>query len=262
VTGVVPKPVAPASPAQPAVLCWICGARPADSGEHRFKASDLRSIAPGISRDRPVFLQRGRATNDRVLSARSRQLQFAKSICTTCNDDLTQPYDRAWEKLSAYLTENWGHIVRRRCFNLGTPFPGCTRSASLDVHLFFLKLFGCKVLEDKIPIDLATFSTCLLQRRPHAEVRLLIADCKADSDIVAMYDSEVYAMRNQHGELDGAIWLYQIGRIAVKVGWIRAGRPLHLVGYAWHPSAPGKLVKLSPFSGATEPDAGPRALLA
>jgi len=47
----------------------------------------------------------------------------------------------------------------------------------------------------------------------------------------------------------------------VKVGYIKAGTPLHVVGHPWHPSRPGKIVKLSPYMGATEPDAGPGALI-
>jgi hypothetical protein len=83
-------------------LCWICRTRPADSGEHRFKASDVRSVAPRISQVTPVFLQRdSKATNDRVGSARADRLKFAKSICTECNNEITQPYDVAWEPPTA-----------------------------------------------------------------------------------------------------------------------------------------------------------------
>jgi hypothetical protein len=95
-------------------LCWICHTRPADSGEHRFKASDVRSVAPRISQATPVFLQRdSRATNNRVGSAKADRLKFAKSICTECNNALTQPYDVAWGRLSAYLLANWPAIVQR-----------------------------------------------------------------------------------------------------------------------------------------------------
>jgi len=45
-------------------FCWICRRRPADSGEHRWKASDLRRLAPGVSQRRPFFLQQNSvATN-------------------------------------------------------------------------------------------------------------------------------------------------------------------------------------------------------
>ena len=244
-------------------LCWICRTRPADSGEHRFKASDVRAVAPEVAQASPVFLQRNsQATNDRIGSAKSDRLKFAKSICTECNNTLTQPYDLAWERLSAHLLANWMTIVKRGRFDLSKPFPGGTRAAALNVHLFFVKLLGCKLHADAVPIDLATFSNALLTGTAHPEVTITIArSAFGGNDGVLMYDSEVHTMKNQAGDLDGALWLYLVHPVAVKVGYIKAGAPLHVVGHSWHPSRPGKIVKLSPYSGATEPDAGPGALI-
>ena len=83
------------------------------------------------------------------------------------------------------------------------------------------------------------------QRRARADVRL-----------------EVHTMKNQLGELHGAVWLYLLHPVAIKVGYIRAGARLHLVGHPWHPSKPSKIVRLSPYLGGTEPNAGPGALIA
>jgi hypothetical protein len=124
-----------ATPAPKSALCWICNSRPANSGEHRFKASDLRKVATQVSHLTPIFLQRGKATNDRVGSARSDRLKFAKSICTYCNNTLTQPYDLACEHLSQYLQATWPTIIKRGSFDLSKPFPGGTRTAALNAHL-------------------------------------------------------------------------------------------------------------------------------
>jgi len=35
------------------------------------------------------------------------------------------------------------------------------------VHLYFVKLFGCLVVERQIPIDVAPFAKALLDGRPH-----------------------------------------------------------------------------------------------
>jgi hypothetical protein len=251
----------PLPPIQSA-LCWICRTRPANSGEHRFKASDVRAVAPRASQAAPVFLQRdSKATNDPIANAKNNKLKFAKSICTECNNALTQPYDIAWQKLSAYLLANWPAIVKRGSFDLSKPFPGATRAAALDVHLFFVKLLGCKLHADAVPIDLAPFSAALLTRTPHPEVSITIADSAVGDGRVLMYDSEVHTMSSQDGELHGALWLYLIHPVAVKVGYIKAGARLHVVGYPWHPSRSRKIVRLSPFEGATEPNAGPGALL-
>lgn len=144
---------------------------------------------------------------------------------------------------------------------LSKPFPGATRLAALNVHLFFLKLFGCKLHADAAPINLKPIATALLTGTAHPEVSITIAHSRIGGARLLMYDSQVHTMKNQAGELHGAVWLYLVKSVAVKVGYVRAGAPLSLVGHPWHPSRPGKTVKRSPYFGGTEPDAGPGALL-
>lgn len=223
----------------------------------------MRAVAPQISQSKPVYLQRdSQATNDRVGSAKADRLKFAKSICTYCNSALTQPCDLAWQRLSGYLLANWPTIVKRGSFDLSKPFPGETRAAALHVHLFFVKLLGCKLHAEGKVIDLAPFSKALMTRAVHPEVSITIANSRVGDGRVLMYDSEVYTMKEKaSGELHGAAWLYLVHPVAVKVHYIRAGATLHPVGHLWLPSRPSKIVRLSPYLGATEPDAGPGALI-
>jgi hypothetical protein len=153
--------------------------------------------------------------------------------------------------------------VRREQFDLARPFPGKTLAATLDVHLFFVKLFGCKIFEDAIPIDLAPFSTSLLNRTHHPDVNLVLCDVSARRiDAVLMKDSDVHLMHERKTrELHGATWMYLANPFAIKCGWVKPGALLSLPGHVWHPSTPTRKVKLSPFEGGTEPIAGPRALV-
>jgi hypothetical protein len=243
-------------------LCWICRTRPANSAEHRFKASDIRQRVPTLTPQAPIYLQRGSATNQPVGSAKSRALTFKPSICTQCNNAATQRYDVAWETLSKYLRSNWPGIVRRGRFDLSKPFPGSSRKSALYVHLFFVKLFGCKVAEEKAPIDLTALSRALLAETPHPEIVLQIADCDPSGGLAVAYETELNTMRDRSsGEIHGVTWGYLIHPVAVKVSWIKAGAPLHTPGWEWHPSAPGKVVKLGPYMGTTEPTAGPKAII-
>ena len=68
--------------ATPPDLCWICRINPANSGEHRLKASDVRARVPGLGRDNRVLLQRGRATNDPIISAKARILKYPNDYQT------------------------------------------------------------------------------------------------------------------------------------------------------------------------------------
>jgi hypothetical protein len=175
--------------------CWICREHPADTGEHRVKASDVRAAAPAISQNRPVYVQKNfQPTNVKVGSAKSKVLTFSESICRYCNHTRTQPYDVAWTALSAYLRSHWNIVRRNGRFDLSKPFPGATRSAALGVHLYFLKVFGCKILEDNIAVDLAPFSKALMGRTAHPEVSLLIADDRHGKGKFLFYDSDVYTM--------------------------------------------------------------------
>ena len=211
--GIAPTPsTGPVSP--PVPLCWICRTRPADSGEHRFKASDIRAVAPAVTQATPVFLHRdSKATNDRIGSAKADKLKFAKSICTYCNNTLTLPYDVAWQTLSAYLLASWPEIVKRGSFDLFKPFPGGTRKAALYVHLFFVKLFGCKLHAEGTPIDLAPFSTALPTGTSHPDVSITIANSGVGDGRVLLYESEVHTMADgTTRSLDGALWLYLVHR--------------------------------------------------
>jgi hypothetical protein len=246
----------------PIPTCWICRQRPADSSEHRFKASDFRARALGVSQKTPVFLQRdGEATNIQVGGSKSRNLKFGRSICSYCNNTLTQPYDRAWERLSDYLHEDWKGIRRRRSFRPSVPFPRCPITAGLRVHLYFVKMLGCKILEDDKAIDLQTFSTSLLEQKAHPEISIFVADCLNRGKEALMFDSDVVTTTNQTGEIDAGVWLYRIHPIAIKVAYIKAGAPLFVAGFPWRPAMTRNLVRLSPYKGMAEPLAAQGAWL-
>jgi hypothetical protein len=109
-------------------LCWICRENPANSGEHRIKASDVRAVAPDLSQANPVFGQErpgpGHLTNVPIGSAKSHNLQFKDSICRPRNSTRTQPYDDAWKELASYLRSHWPRIARAGRFDLSSVFPG------------------------------------------------------------------------------------------------------------------------------------------
>ena len=152
--------------------------------------------------------------------------------------------------------------MSRRGFDLSRPFPGGTRAASLNAHLFFVKALGCKLHDEGKAVDLAPFSKALLTGTPHAEVSLTVANSVLGNSGVLMYDSDIYTMTEKSsGEMHGVAWLYLVHHVAVKVHYIKSGATLHSVGYPWHPSRPSKLVRLSPYRGATEPDGGAGVLI-
>ena len=146
--------------------CWICGS-PADSREHMVKASDIKSRFGIASGSKPLFMHSRERKNQRIRGLKSNNLKSNTPICAKCNNERTQPYDIAWEKLSAYLCSRPQPLKYGDKINLKKVFPGSVRSSMRDVQLFFVKGFGFKIVEGNAPIDIRPFSEALLNRQAH-----------------------------------------------------------------------------------------------
>ena len=123
--------------------CWICGGI-ADSSEHIPKASDIKRYfgAPAIGH--PLYFHSEARRNVRIQGINSNRLKSGARICANCNNSRTQPYDRAWERLSDYLQKNAERVAVTGSFDLRKAYPnGPYRKQALCAHLYFVKLFGC-----------------------------------------------------------------------------------------------------------------------
>jgi hypothetical protein len=151
------------------------------------------------------------------------------------------------------LHARWQDITARGSFDLSAAFPGEVESAAVRVHLYFVKLLGCKLLADGIAVDLQSFASALLERRPHPEVTLLVANGGVPAGQVISYNSDVSVLR-QGDEVYSAMWMYLGHPVAVKVCYLKAGTPVRAPeGFPWHPTRQRKIVKLSPYKGDTQP---------
>ena len=220
--------------------CWICGAE-ADTGEHRTKASDLRAIFGRVHQHRPLYIHDAEQRNKVVPGLRSSALVFGALLCAECNNETTQPYDRAWEKLSKYL-RNRSPLRRSQLICLQRVFPGAVKRSLLDVHLYFLKLFGCLIQEHGIPIDITEFSAAIQNRRPHQHVFLALSSY-ADGVRSAGYSDLNVVMLD--GRAAFAVWLYVLESFSVRVMYALPGeRRQGLVG-AWHPNSVSKCIRVT-----------------
>lgn len=221
--------------------CWICGDN-ADSGEHRVKASDIRRFFGKVSPETPVFLHSDTHRNVRIHSARSNKLKTSKVICCRCNDTRTAEYDNAWDALRNELINSWNTVKKTRRFKLQSAFPGAVGRQSVNFHLFFVKLFGCRIADENMPIDLSEFSRSIMEDRPHPNVYLSFNMRNvASKSGLYLGPSEVHA-KEYAGVCEAATWYYSIGEIDVQVSWFRE-KPVRNIPYAWHPDRGGKIVK-------------------
>ena len=222
--------------------CWICGSD-ADSREHQVKASDLRRFFGKITPDNPVFYHSKSQHNIPIHSAKSNKLKTSKLICQRCNDTNTAKYDEAWDRLYSYISENIALIKKTKRIKLQKVFPGRVRRQSIYFHLYFVKLFGCRITDENMPIDIKEFSESLRLGIPHNNIYITfnIRDIRSRTAMFVGH-SEVHA-KEYNGKCAVASWYYSLGEIDVQITWFE-DKPNRNVPYAWHPQGAGKVIRL------------------
>ncbi len=225
--------------------CWICG-KPAETGEHLMKVSDLKGLFGHVSQNKPLYVHSDKARNVAKRTVKDPAFKSKALLCSDCNNALSQPYDRAWERLSSELRGR-SSIHQGELIKLNKVFKQPTKEAMLDVHLYFVKLFGCRISEHQVPIDIGPFAQALLTRTAHPRVFIAIGPTPftVGGRRVAGW-SEIHAM-NIHGRCSFASWFYHIGEVAVNILYAEPGQRRFGLTQAWHPENAGRLLKMARF---------------
>jgi hypothetical protein len=222
--------------------CWVCG-DPADSAEHMVKASDFRSLFPGVTHKNPVFRHTREKLNQSIKGANADGLKFKPSLCQLCNNSRTQPHDLAWQDLSQVLQAT--SLLRAgQQLPVKRAFGANSHSKMLSVHLYFLKALGCMAVEYAIPLPLKNFAVAILSGTPHPHVRLGFSVVpKSDGPSADIYVGHVNAI-NRGPQTVGAAWFYVIGCAGVHVVYHEPATP-RLASYrGWHPDDTGLGIRL------------------
>lgn len=139
--------------------CWWCG-QPADTGEHKFKRSDLhRAFGRGAwGQDNPVIhvSVRGQGNLD---SSNAARLKFTPVLCADCNSARSQPFDLAYERFADYFVINADRLLDEGSFDWAAVFPNDWRAGQLNVARYWVKHIGCRLAHEGVPVhpDLRTF---------------------------------------------------------------------------------------------------------
>jgi hypothetical protein len=235
----------------PPLPCWICSG-PGDSGEHKTKRSDLKAVFGQPTQQQPLFLHDRSRKNQRVGSLDAKLLKSPGRICQHCNSTRTQPHDRAWETLSEYFRTAMPALAPGAVVRLNRAFPYDTRQQMLNVHQFFVKAFGCLVIEGSLPVDIGGFAGAIMNNRAHPLVHLKFGVPSASTRVTAGR-SDVWALPpGADGRSNFISWFYDLPHVWVLVMFAAPGeRRDGLVG-AWHPSAGGKTITMADFRYADE----------
>lgn len=88
-------------------ICWICGDH-ANSSEHKIKRSDIiqsygKQNYQSIP-EHPVHYADG--VLNKVQGSNSKYIKYSNDLCSKCNNEMTQPFDKAYSIFSNYIYNN------------------------------------------------------------------------------------------------------------------------------------------------------------
>lgn len=224
------------------LTCWICG-DDADSREHLVKASDLRQTFGPVSLEAPLFFHDDSVKNRKFGSVKSDLVKSAKVLCRRCNDTRTQPYDDDWATLSAELARRSRTVSKSSRIKLRRLFPGRSRKAARNIHLYFVKLFGCRIVGENIPMSIEPFAQAI-QKETLCDGLSLIFCRDAMHKVGAHAFLSAIQARQVGTRIDCAGWTYALDRFYVEVMWFRNLRNFVGVKGHWRPDQNGTVIKL------------------
>lgn len=137
--------------------CWWCG-DPADSREHKWKRSDLvRMFGPGPYRGEVSWGRGEYRCNPQ--GASSSHLKFAANLCRRCNNERSQPFDRAYDTWASWIIQNLDSLQQADQLLLSDAFESDSTNKVTQLARYFVKHVGCRIADEgvKVPDDFIAF---------------------------------------------------------------------------------------------------------
>ena len=234
--------------------CWICG-ESANTGEHRIKKSDLGLVFQNVSPEKPIYTKTEFGKFVKIGSLDSDRFKSRAKICHHCNTTRSQPFDQAWKQLSKYLQANTKRLRIGDRISLHRVFPGSTKESMLNVHLYFLKIFGCLIIEHEIPTPIRPFSEAILNISEHSQVYIGIGFLpKLRSKNIVQISPVNTVFNNEEQLLHFASWQYIVKEAFVDVSFAHKPEYTRILRNIWQPSGVTKILKLSDIRPITNPN--------
>ncbi len=132
-------------------LCWIC-AGIATTGEHLHKKTDVIAVF-GNGFAKRVVRTDFAGIKKHIQGPSSKELMFRNSLCAKCNNETTQPYDRAYEKFADYVRMNLRSLTHKLEINTSLIFGKCdAKKQQQYLFRYFVKAFGCQLHDAGLPV--------------------------------------------------------------------------------------------------------------
>lgn len=232
--------------------CWICGGS-ANSREHKIKKSDLKSVFGQTSQKSPLRYHNDEKRNIPIGGLDNNWLKSSSSICSHCNNTLTQPHDYAWETLSYTLRSRYLIYNDKKTIRANKIFTFNTRTQMLNVHLYFVKIFGCLIIDGKIPIDTTEFSKAILSNKAHPNLFLKFGYRNVKEYKNQVGRSNINTAQTSDENCAFATWLYEVESIFVNVMYAKDEERRQGLIDSWHPKFGTNklhLIKYTPTASA------------
>lgn len=152
------------------IICWICEVNIANSEEHKFKSSDIRSnYGKKFKRDVILYKENQEIS---LISYKDKNIKFPKLICTRCNNIDTQEADNAYSNFVNYIDDSFENTKRLGYVDYGKIYPNWELEKD-NLYRYIAKQAGCRISafdQELLPKNLAKF---ILGKEKNSSLKLL-----------------------------------------------------------------------------------------
>lgn len=113
----------------------------------------------------------------------------------------------------------------------------------LNVHLYFLKLFGCHAVQYNVPLPVPTFSVAIIGGHPHPNVYLDFVAIPSNAGRAEVMVGNISAI-NRGAATVAATWFYLVGTFGVHLTYFESGHPRMTQRLGWHPQDVGLQLRM------------------
>ena len=113
----------------------------------------------------------------------------------------------------------------------------------LYVHLYFIKIFGCAIVEHNISIDILGFSEAIMNHKPHSLVHLAISP-SPNVGMKKHVGRSNLKMDSINGKCVYAICFYIVGPLLVKIIYAESTENRKGLNHTWHPETITKCLRV------------------
>jgi hypothetical protein len=129
--------------------CWLCGNEP-NSKEHRHKKTDVKHIFENKFEGEPIIIKDH--SHKKIQGSDSKLLKLEKVLCQDCNNNRSQPFDRAYDLFINYVLKNYDKILDTNILDFNEIVQDNTLEFKHNVLRYLTKAFCCRLATNNISI--------------------------------------------------------------------------------------------------------------